>query len=88
MTRSDAVSYLVQSLSLVLWLSLPPILVASVIGLLFALFQALTQLQEQTVAFAVKLVAVCVTLALTGHWMGESLHRYTVSVFSAISGVP
>lgn len=81
MGTPDLVSYLSKALYLVLWLSLPPIIVASVVGTLFSLFQALTQIQEQTLSFAVKLIAVMATLALTARWIGGELFNYTVSIF-------
>ena len=59
-----------QGFYLVLMLSLPPILVAAIVGILFALFQAITQLQEQTLSFAVKLVAVSVVLFMLLGWIG------------------
>jgi type III secretion protein S len=79
----DIVTHVVKALLLVLWLSLPPIIVASVVGTLFSLFQALTQIQEQTLSFAVKLVAVGATLFLTARWMGGEIYNYTVSLFDA-----
>jgi type III secretion protein S len=80
----DVVSHAVRALLLVLWLSLPPIVVASVVGTLFSLLQALTQIQEQTLSFAIKLVAVGVTLFLTSRWVGGEIFNYTVSLFDAI----
>lgn len=79
----DIVSQVVQALMLVLWLSLPPILVASVVGTLFSLVQALTQIQEQTLSFAVKLIAVGVTLFLTARWIGGEIFNYTVTLFDS-----
>lgn len=81
MATPDLVSFLSQALYLVLWLSLPPIVVASVVGTLFSLFQALTQIQEQTLSFAIKLIAVMATLALTARWIGGQLFNYTISIF-------
>jgi type III secretion protein S len=80
----NLVSYLTQAMYLVLWLSLPPIVVASVVGTLFSLFQALTQIQEQTLSFAIKLIAVMATLALTARWMGGELFNYTLVLFELI----
>lgn len=77
----DIVTHVVKALLLVLWLSLPPIIVASVVGTLFSLFQALTQIQEQTLSFAVKLVAVGLTLFLTSRWVGGEIFNYTVALF-------
>ncbi|HTH78700.1 MAG TPA: type III secretion system export apparatus subunit SctS [Ramlibacter sp.] len=81
MEQVDVVSHVVRALLLTLWLSLPPILVASVVGTLFSLVQALTQIQEQTLSFAVKLVAVGLTLFLTARWVGGEIFNYTVSLF-------
>ena len=81
MELADLVTYVVQALLLVLILSLPPIVVASVVGSLFSLIQALTQIQEQTLSFGVKLVAVGPTLYLTARWMGGEIFNYTVLIF-------
>lgn len=81
MNTPDLASYLSQALYLTLWLSLPTILVASIVGTLFSLLQALTQIQEQTLSFAVKLIAVGVVLALTSRWMGVEMYHYTMAIF-------
>jgi type III secretion protein S len=77
----DVVSQVVHGLMLTLWLSLPPILVASVVGTLFSLLQALTQIQEQTLSFAIKLIAVGLTLFLTARWIGGEIYNYTLALF-------
>jgi type III secretion protein S len=82
MSTSDTVNFIVQALYLSLALSMPTIVVASVVGTLFSLFQALTQIQEQTLSFAIKLVAVGLTLYLTGSWMGTEMYNFTMSVFN------
>ena len=66
-----------------LWLSLLPIIVASVVGTLFSLFQALTQIQEQTLSFGIKLIAVMATLALSARWIGGELYNPPASIFEA-----
>jgi len=88
METFDVVGYVNKALLLTLWLSLPPILVASIVGVLFGLFQALTQIQEQTLSFAVKLIAVGLTLALTAHWIGGEIYTYTVVLFDAFPKIP
>lgn len=82
MQAPDLTSYLVHALYLTLVLSMPAILVAAVVGTLFSLLQALTQIQEQTLSFAVKLIAVGLTLFLTAGWSGGELMKYTLTVFS------
>jgi type III secretion protein S len=81
MDVTDIISQVVHGLMLTLWLSLPPILVASIVGTLFSLLQALTQIQEQTLSFAIKLVAVGITLFLTARWVGGEIYNYTIALF-------
>lgn len=71
-----------QSLYLILVLSAPPVLVALVVGLMISLVQATTQIQEQTLTFVPKLVAVFVTLAFTGPWLMTTLIKYAQTLLS------
>jgi type III secretion protein S len=71
-----------QSLVLMLQVSLPPILVASLAGLLISLIQAITQLQEQTLAFGVKLVAVSVTIMVLAGWLCGEIYRFADVIFA------
>jgi type III secretion protein S len=80
---NDTVVQLVrQALWLVLVLSAPPILAASVVGLLVAFLQAATQLQEQTLTYTVKFVTVCLTLMLTASVIGTSLYHFADRLFT------
>jgi type III secretion protein S len=81
MNGTDVVAYVVQALTLTLILSMPAIAVAAIVGTLFSLLQALTQIQEQTLSFAVKLIAVALTLFLTASWLGGELMNYTLAIF-------
>ncbi len=87
MSPADLSSYMTQALYLTLWLSLPAILVAAVVGTLVSLLQALTQVQEQTLSFAIKLIAVGVVLALTARWMGGEMYNYTLAIFEMLPAV-
>ena len=82
MDAANVTSLLTQALYLTLILSMPAIAVAAIVGTLFALFQALTQIQEQTLSFAVKLIAVFLVLYLTAAWTGGELMNYTTAIFS------
>lgn len=83
MDIADLTSVVVKALLLTLWLSMPTILVASVVGVLFSLIQALTQIQEQTLSFGVKLIFVGITIFLTSRWMGGEIYNYTVFLFDS-----
>lgn len=80
--EATAINYAVQALYLVLMLSLPPIVVASVVGIVFSLIQAITQLQEQTLSFGVKLIAVIATLFMLGGWLSGQILRYATEIFN------
>ncbi len=84
MQTVDVVSYFTQALYLVLWLSLPPIVVGSIVGTLFSLFQALTLIQEETLSFGEKLIAVSLTLLLTARWVGGELFNFTLQIFDVM----
>jgi type III secretion HrpO family protein len=70
-----------RALVLVLMLSGPPIVVASVVGVAVSLLQALTQIQEQTLSFAIKLIAVVITIFATAGWLGGMIFEYSVVIF-------
>ena len=78
---AEVVDIISQCFYLVLILSLPPILVASIVGVLLSLIQAITQLQEQTLSFGIKLIAVCITLFLTAGWFSNELLRFSQNIF-------
>lgn len=82
MFRTQVVSLAYQGLLLILILSAPPIIVSMIFGVVVAIFQAATQIQEQTLSFTIKLVAVTLTLMITGAWLGEQIMSLAVNVFT------
>jgi flagellar biosynthetic protein FliQ len=72
-----------EALLLTLVLSLPPIGLSMVVGLIISVFQAATQIQEQTLTFVPKMVAVFGLLAALGFWMVSQLVRFTGVLWSA-----
>lgn len=81
---SDLVALAVKGLYLSLILSMPMVAAAAIIGTLLAVIQALTQIQEQTLGYAVKLIATVVALALTLNWIGSEILLYTRQLFDLI----
>ena len=71
----------------ILVVSGPIVIVAMVVGLVISIFQATTQIQEQTVSFVPKLVAIFVTLILAGNFMITTLKEFTEYIFRLISGM-
>ncbi len=82
MSPETALNEITGSMMLVLVLSMPPIIVASVVGIVVSLLQALTQIQEQTLSFAIKLVAVVATMALMAGLLGSEVLNYTLRLFN------
>lgn len=85
MSERAIIQLAVELLWLVLLLSLPTVVVASVVGVLVSLLQTLTQIQDQTLQFLIKLIAVSITLISTYHWLGDNLFNYTTMAFDQIS---
>jgi flagellar biosynthetic protein FliQ len=77
MTPSAAINLIQNAVTLTLLLSAPVLLVAMVVGLLISLFQAVTQIQEMTLTFVPKIVAVMATLLFLSSWMINKLVDYT-----------
>ncbi|WP_423605067.1 type III secretion system export apparatus subunit SctS [Sphingomonas sp. MS122] len=85
--NGDIVSITTEALWLVLLLSAPPIIAASAVGLLVAIVQAATQLQEQTLQYTLKFFAVVITLFVTAGLLAGSLFTFTDNIFSNFPGM-
>ena len=70
------------ALMLAVVLSLPVVGVAALIGLVVAAFQAVTQLQDPTIAHLPRLLVVALVLALAAPWMGAQISAFAVQAFS------
>jgi type III secretion protein S len=75
-------SITIEALWLVLLLSAPPIIAASVVGLLVAVVQAATQLQEQTLQYTLKFFAIVMTIFLTASLVAGSLYQFCDNIFT------
>lgn len=73
-----------EGLYLVLIASAPPVLASMLVGLVVSVLQATTQIQEQTLTFVPKIVAVFASLVIAGPWIGAQLLRFTRLVFEGI----
>ena len=73
-----------EGLLLVLILSAPPLAASLLLGLVIGVFQAATQIQDQTVSFVPKLVVVVVVLIALGPLLGAQLLRFTQAIFAAL----
>lgn len=76
-----------KALQTVLLTSAPMLLAALVIGLIISIFQAATQINEQTMTFVPKIVAVFVSLLIFGPWIMELLITFTTGIITQIATV-
>jgi len=83
MNSSTVLEYTANTMFLVLWASMLPIIVATVLGILVSILQALTQIQEQTISFAVKLVAISIVLLAMARWLGGELQAFSIDIFTS-----
>lgn len=81
MFQSEIYQLAYQALLLILILSGPPILISMIFGLSVAIFQAATQIQEQTLSFTVKLVAVILTLMMLGGFLSGQITQFANTIF-------
>ena len=70
-----------------LQMSMPILILSLVIGVVVSLFQAVTQIQEQTLTFVPKIVAAFAALAIAGLWMLQQLAQFASALFESISQV-
>lgn len=82
MFKTIIFQYSYEALLLILIMSGPPIIIASILGLFVAIFQAATQIQEQTLSFAIKLVAVMLTIMFMGNWIGGFIYNFANQIFT------
>ncbi len=73
-----------NALMMVVMLSAPMMAAALVVGLLVSIFQALTQVNEQSLTFVPKILAVFGTMVVTGPWLLNSLVSYTTGLFTML----
>ena len=66
-------------------LASPMLLLSMIVGVVVAIFQAVTQIHEQSIGFALKLIVVVTVLLLGGGWMLDTLKDYTYQIFQLIA---
>ncbi|RDW17822.1 flagellar biosynthesis protein FliQ [Oceanobacillus chungangensis] len=74
-----------NAISTLLLVTGPLLILALAVGLLVSIFQATTQIQEQTLAFVPKIIAVLVGLIFLGPWMLTTMVEFTASIFQSLN---
>jgi flagellar biosynthetic protein FliQ len=73
-----------ESFKVSLFLAMPPLLAGLVVGVLVSIFQSVTSIQEQTLVFVPKMIAVMITLIVAFSWMMSMIIQFTVRLFQSI----
>ena len=87
MTPEDVIHIGSKAVETILLTSAPMLLAAMVVGLFISIFQAATQINEQTMTFIPKIVAVFLTLLIFGPWIIELLITFTTGIITQIATV-
>ena len=84
MTDSSIIDIATQTMIVALKLSAPILVTALVIGFTVSLFQAMTQIQEFTLAFVPKVIGIGIALIVSGNWMLHTMIDFTIDLFARI----
>jgi type III secretion protein S len=88
MQQTDAIRLTYEALWLVVQLSAPPVIAVAIVGLMVALVQAATQVQEQTIQFLAKFIVLVFALFATAAMLSGQLQTFADRVFSDIPTLP
>ena len=84
MSQDQVISICVSAMELAMKIGMPILLVGLIVGLLVSIFQAATQIQEQTLSFIPKIVGLAVVLVVGGPWMMGELLNWTEGLYAEI----
>ena len=77
-----------EGLLIVLWVSLPVVVVATLSALVVAVLQAVTQIQDQSIGQSIRLIAVMVAIVATAGWLGRDVMRFAERAMQMMSKLP
>ena len=84
MNQDVVVSLTMDAISVAMKIAVPMLMAGLVVGLVVSVFQAVTQIQEQTLAFIPKVIALVAVIAIFGPWMLGQLETYTTALWASI----
>ena len=85
MTPEFIISLTQEAIMTILWISAPIVIVATAVGLIVSIIQAATQIQEMTLVFVPKMIAVFLGMAMFASFMLDTLARFTTTIFDMVS---
>ncbi|MFA5098324.1 MAG: flagellar biosynthesis protein FliQ [Candidatus Margulisiibacteriota bacterium] len=87
MTQDFVTQIMYNGVTVILLVSLPAVGLGLLVGFVISLFQAVTQIQEQTLTFVPKMIAVLAVIALASPWLMSMLLDFTISLWANIPGM-
>ena len=87
MTQSDVLDRLMNAMYAAFKLAAPVLIASIVIGLIVAIFQAATQIHEQTLTFVPKVIVIALMLLVLGSWMINIIQEFFTMIFDKIAGM-
>ena len=87
LSQNEIILVMREAVYTVLMSSLPMLLAALIIGVVISIFQATTQINEQTLAFVPKIIGILLALILFGGMILNNLSDFTINLFESVSGM-
>ena len=87
MTETQAIEIVSEAIWIAARISAPILVTAIAVGVAVGLLQSVTQLQEQTLSFVPKFIAVGAIIIITGSWMIQQMVAYTIQLYDSIPGL-
>lgn len=85
MTIDDVVQICNRGLYVICVTAAPVLIVSLIVGLIISIFQTVTSIQEQTLTFVPKILAIFISIIVLGHWMLNNMVEYMVQLWSDFS---
>lgn len=87
MTETQAIEIVSEAIWIAARISAPILVTAIAVGVAVGLLQSVTQLQEQTLSFVPKFIAVGAVIVISGSWMIQQMVAYTIQLYNSIPGL-
>ena len=88
MTPQNLLDVTRDGLLVVLWVSLPVVIVSTLSALIVSVLQAVTQIQDQSIGQSIRLIAVMVAIVASAGWLGRDVVRFAERAFHILSKLP
>ncbi len=84
MDQTTVIKVMQDAVTTIMMVAAPPLIIGMIVGIIVSIFQATTQINEQSLAFVPKIIAIFIALLVFGGWMLTSLSDFTLRIFEYI----